>query len=238
MQTQDFLQEWQDRSAASLQSTRTTGTANKPLPHSAAVSTTQRPAHPSLLRVRTLSLHISKWTSIRPFTATHLACTAASADTGHSLVSPPRVTPLSRVPAQLCTHQGSWCPSPDPSAATTPPARTIQQPASCHLQQCMAKHRRYLLQCTLIHSFSPTTSAGREAADPPHSIAWQPCGTMAHQPTAVFFIHFKCGADGRLGLLVAGPQPLEDVSLGGHSPRPSFTGASSVPLKGCWRRPF
>ena len=167
MQTRDFPQEWQDRSSTSLQSTRTTGTANKPLPHSAEVSTTQSPAHPSLLRVRTLSLHISKWTSIRPFTATHLACTAASADTGHSLVSPPRVTPLSRVPAQPCTHQGSWCPSPDPSAATTPPARTIQQPASCHLQQCMAKHRRYLLQCTLIHSFSPTTSARREAADPP-----------------------------------------------------------------------
>ena len=176
-QTRDSLQEWQDRSAASLHITRTTGTTNRALPHGAEVSTTQSPA-PSLLRVRTLSLHISKWTSIRPFTATHLACTAASADTGHSLVSPPHITPPSRVPAHPCTHQDSWCPSPVPSAATTPPARTTQRPASCHLQQCTAEHRRRLLRCTLIHSFSLTTSAGREAADPPpppHSIAWQPC---------------------------------------------------------------
>lgn len=137
MQTRDFLQEWQDRSAASLQSTRTTGTANKPLPHSAEVSTTQSPAHPSLLRVRTLSLHISKWTSIRPFTATHLACTAASADTGHSLVSPPRITPTEpsaspvvHPPGQLVSIPSPFCSNHTPCSYNS--AASFLSPATLH----------------------------------------------------------------------------------------------------------
>ena len=137
MQTRDFLQEWQDRSAASLHSTRTTGTANKPLPHSAEVSTTQSPAHPSLLRVRTLSLHISKWTSIRPFTATHLACTAASADTGHSLVSPPHVTPTEssaspvvHPPGQLVSIPRPFCSNHTPCSYNS--AASFLSPAAVH----------------------------------------------------------------------------------------------------------
>lgn len=127
--TRECPQQWQEWTAASLQ--------DAPGEHQSARTFTwhqgechSQPHHASLLRMRTRSLHISRWTSIRPFTATHLDCTLASVRTDHT-VSPLCFTLMS--PASSATHRSRCCPSPAPSEAATSLAHTTPQPVSCRL---------------------------------------------------------------------------------------------------------